>query len=82
MADVFAIGFICILAVGVDWLFRSSRLRVFMYLVFMAAAITSCTKLGEHENLLFDGLVWTVFFTMAGTRLLFKRSRYFERDRG
>jgi len=47
MADVVAIGFICILAVGVDWLFRSSRLRVFMYLVFMAAAITSCTKLGE-----------------------------------
>lgn len=82
MADVFAIGFICILAVGADWLFRSVRLRVFMYLVFMAAAITSCTKLDEHENLLFDGLVWTVFFTMAGTRLLFKRSRYFDREQG
>ncbi|WP_158247514.1 MULTISPECIES: hypothetical protein [unclassified Pseudomonas] len=49
--------------------------------MFNVTGITACTQLGEEQFLQLDGIGWSAFFVAIATPLLFKRSRYFERDR-
>ncbi|MDO7903237.1 hypothetical protein ACE1YR_15730 [Pseudomonas sp. K1(2024)] len=81
MSTLSTLAFILVAGCVLDWLCRSARLRDAVCLLFMVASITSCTQLGEREILWLDGLDWTIFFTLIGTRLLFERSAVFERRR-
>lgn len=64
-----------------DWVCRSPTLRCCVYVALMATGITACTQLGEREFLRLDGMYWWILCDAVATLLLFKRSRYFERDR-
>ncbi|MBJ9977121.1 hypothetical protein IAE35_12315 [Pseudomonas sp. S75] len=78
MSTLSTLAFILVAGCLLDWLCRSARLRDGVCVLFMIASVTSCTQLGDREILLLDGLDWTIFFALIGTRLLFERSALFE----
>lgn len=79
MSTFYLVLYVLIASTLADWVFRSARLRVFLYVACMAMGVSSCTQLGSRDFLLLDGFGWLNFFTFVGMRLLCERSRFFER---
>ncbi|MDH0646479.1 hypothetical protein N5D48_11235 [Pseudomonas sp. GD03858] len=78
---LYGICYALVVGTLVDWACRSRCIRFFLYIVFNVTGMTACNQLGEEQFLQLDGIGWSAFFVAIAAPLLFKRSRYFERDR-